>query len=107
MLRAVSQPPCHSQSIRFLSFAPGGLLLAAALPARAQTNAETLAAPRFYVGLAAYHGNDQNLGRWRQGNTGFRVPGPLTVGYELRPRLALELGVAYSGRTARYARDDY
>jgi len=27
----------------------------------------------------------------------------LTVGYQLRPRLALELGVAYNGRTSRYA----
>ena len=93
--------------MRFLSVALGGLLLTAALPTRAQTNAEAPAAPRYYVGLGAYHSNYQNLGNWRQGDTGFRVPVQLTAGYQLRPRLALELGVAYSGRTATYAYDGY
>lgn len=62
-------------------------------------------APRFYVGLAAYHSNYQNLGSWRQSDTGFRVPVQLTAGYQLRPRLALELSGAYSGRTGTYAYD--
>ena len=94
--------------MRTLSLALGGLLLAAALPGLAQTTpAEPAAAPRFYVGLAAYHSNYQNLASWRQGDTGFRVPVQLTAGYQLRPRLALELGVAYSGRTATYAYDGY
>jgi hypothetical protein len=96
------QPAMHT-----LSLALGGLLLAAALPARAQTAPETPVAPRFYVGLAAYTSNYQNLGSSRQGDTGFRVPVQLTAGYQLRPRLALELGVAYSGRTTRYAYDGY
>jgi Outer membrane protein beta-barrel domain len=93
--------------MRFLSLAFGGLLLAAALPGRAQTTTDAPATPRFYVGLAAYHSNYQNLASWRQGDTGFRVPVQLTAGYQLRPRLALELGVAYSGRTATYAYDGY
>ncbi|GAA4053682.1 hypothetical protein GCM10022409_45820 [Hymenobacter glaciei] len=94
--------------MRALSVAFGGLLLAAALPALAQTTpAETPPAPRYYVGLGAYHSNFQNLSSWRQGDTGFRVPVQLVAGYQLRPRLALELGVAYSGRTANYAYDAY
>ena len=91
-----------------LSLALGGLLLlTAAAPALAQTVADAPAAPRFYVGLAAYHSNYQNLASWRQGVSGFRVPVQLTAGYQLRPRLALELGVAYSGHTIAYAYDGY
>ena len=81
-------------------FVPGALLLAAPLLGHAQSPAS-----RFYVGLAAYHSNYQNLASWRQGDTGFRVPVQLTVGYQLRPRLALELGVAYRGHTNTYAYD--
>jgi hypothetical protein len=83
-----------------------GLLLASPLPSLAQIPDEAPApAPRFYVGLAAYHSNFQNLGSWRQGDTGFRVPVQLTAGYQLRPRLALELSGAYSGRTTSYSYD--
>jgi hypothetical protein len=81
-------------------------LLGASLSAIAQTT-DPAPASRFYVGLGAYHSNFQNLGSWRQGDTGFRVPVQLSVGYQLRPRLALELGVAYSGRTTRYAYEGY
>lgn len=35
------------------------------------------------------------------------MPVQLTAGYQLRPRLALELGVAYSGRTTTYAYEGY
>ncbi|MDQ2772753.1 MAG: outer membrane beta-barrel protein [Bacteroidota bacterium] len=90
-----------------------GLVMLAAAPALAQTAAPAQkptapAAPlRFYVGLGAYHSNYQNLASWRQGDTGFRVPVQLTAGYQLRPRLALELGVAYSGRGTSYATDGY
>jgi Outer membrane protein beta-barrel domain len=94
--------------MRTLSLAFGVLLFVTALPGRAQTApAEPAEPPRFYVGLAAYHSNYQNLGSWRQSDTGFRVPMQLTAGYQLRPRLALELGVAYSGRTTTYAYDGY
>ena len=91
--------------MRFNPLVLGGLLAAAALPARAQSPTDTPAAPRYYVGLSAYTSNYQNLGSWRQGDTGFAVPLQLTGGYQLRPRLALELGVAYSGRTFTYAYD--
>lgn len=92
--------------MRLPRLALGALLLASPLLGRAQTP-EAPAAPRFYVGLGAYHSNYQNLGSWQQGDTGFRVPVQLTAGYQLRPRLALELGVAYSGHTTRDAYDGY
>ncbi|MBF9221059.1 outer membrane beta-barrel protein [Hymenobacter ruricola] len=91
-----------------LRLALGGLLLAAPSLSHAQTAepAQTTAS-RCYVGLAAYHSNFQNLASWRSGDSGFRVPVQLSGGYQLRPRLALELGVAYSVRTTRYAYDSY
>lgn len=90
--------------MHFLRLALGALLLGSPLLSRAQTT-DVAPAPRFYVGLAAYQSPYQGLDNWRQSDTGFRVPVQLTVGYQLRPRLALELGVAYSGRTTRYAFD--
>jgi len=86
----------------------GSLLLAAPLLGHAQSPEPTAApAPRYYVGLAAFHSNFQNLGAYRQSDAGFRVPVQLTAGYQLRPRLALQLGVAYSGRTTFYAYNGY
>ncbi|WP_460504271.1 outer membrane beta-barrel protein, partial [Hymenobacter agri] len=38
---------------------------------------------------------------------GTRVPVQLVGGYQLRPRLALQLGLAYSGNTAHYAGKGY
>ena len=85
-----------------------GLLLAAPLGSLAQpTETAPAATPRFYVGLGAYHSNFQNVWNRRPGDTGFRVPVQLTAGYQVRPRLALELGVAYSGRTSHYAYEGY
>ena len=83
-----------------------GLLLTAPFQSFAQTTADS-PPHRFYVGLGAYHSNYQNLGSWRQGDTGFPVPVQLTAGYQLRPRLALELSAAYSGRTNTYGYDGY
>ena len=91
----------------FLPFRTLGLLLLAAAPALAQTTPAPAPSPRYYVGLGAYHSNYQNLGSWRPGNTGFRVPIQLTAGFQLRPRLALELGAAYSGNTSTYAFDGH
>ena len=92
--------------MRFLSFALGGLLAAVTLPARAQTSADAPAAPlpgtaRYYVGLGAYSSYYQQLGG--QHNNSFRLPVQLVAGYQLRPRLAVQVGVAYSGNTFRYA----
>ena len=95
--------------MRFPAFALGGLL-AAALPAHAQTTpAKTpalpgTAAPRFFVGLGAYSSYYQPLGGLSQANrSSVRVPLQLVAGYQLRPRLAVQVGVAYSGTTGNYA----
>ncbi|WP_345121408.1 outer membrane beta-barrel protein [Hymenobacter antarcticus] len=90
--------------MRFLSLALGGLLFAAALPARAQASAETPAPPRYYVGLGAYSSSYQQLGGQSTAyNSSVRLPVQLTAGYQLRPRLAVQVGVAYSGSTMHYA----
>ena len=79
----------------------GAFLLALPPPGVAQTpDAAPAATLRGYVGLAAYHSTFQHLFSGRPGDTGFRVPVQLTAGYRVRPRLALELGLAYSDRTA-------
>jgi hypothetical protein len=78
-------------------FILGSLLLAAPLTGFAQTTAPV---PRYYVGLAAYSSGYQPLG----GNyySGTRLPFQLTAGYQLRPRLAVQVGVAYSGGSYSY-----
>lgn len=85
--------------MRFLSFALGGLLLSTVRPALAQTSAATPATPRYYVGLSAYTSYYQQIGNRRTGTTGFAVPLQLTAGYQLSPRVAVQVAVAYSGRT--------
>lgn len=74
------------------------LLLNSPLLGRAQT-ADAL--PRYYVGLSAYSSDFQPLG----GNyySGATVPVQLTLGYQVQPRLAVQLGVAYSQKTYDYA----
>ncbi|MDQ2794220.1 MAG: hypothetical protein M3Y12_09455, partial [Bacteroidota bacterium] len=92
--------------MRFSFLALSGLLAAAAFPARAQTAPAApaalpgLAAPRFFVGLAAYSSYYQPLGGLSLANrSSVRVPLQLVAGYQLRPRLAVQVGVAYSGTT--------
>lgn len=92
--------------MRFLSLALGGLLLStAALPALAQTApAETPATPRYYVGLGAYSSFYQSLGHASSGpnDYSYRVPVQLTAGYQLSPRVAVQVGVAYSSASFDY-----
>ena len=90
--------------MRFLSLALGGLLLGTTLPALAQTTpAATPAAPRYFVGLGAYSSYYQPLGGYTPYSSGgFRVPVQLTAGYQLSPRVAVQVGVAYSGGTSPY-----
>lgn len=71
-----------------------GLLLGAPCAGLAQTF------PHYYLGLAAYSSDYQGLGG--SYNQGVRVPVQAVVGYQLRPRLAVQLGVAYSSATASY-----
>ncbi|RZJ89864.1 MAG: hypothetical protein EOO60_09565 [Hymenobacter sp.] len=59
---------------------------------------------RFYGGLAAYSSSFQPLG----GNSGHTtVPFQATVGYQLRPRWAVQLGAAYSGYNSPYLITEY
>jgi hypothetical protein len=76
----------------------GGLLLASSLASHAQAT-EPAPAPRFYGGLGLYTSSHQNLSSL--GN-GARVPIQAVVGYQLRPRLAMQLGLAYSGNRSSY-----
>ena len=95
--------------MRFLPLAISGLLLGTALPALAQTPAAMPApvTPRYYVGLGAYSSFYQPLGRqtsvFGSGSGSRRLPVQLTMGYQLRPRLAVQVGLAYSEATVRYA----
>ena len=85
--------------MHFSSLALGSLLLGLPLSSFAQ-NSLPATAPRFYMGLAAYSSAYQALG----GNyySGTRIPFQLTAGYQLRPRLAVQVGVAYSGQSYNY-----
>ena len=96
-----SNPLSNPLLMRFLLLPLGGLLLGTTLPARAQTTPGTPAAPRFFVGLGAYSSYYQQLGGYTPYSSGgFRVPVQLTAGYQLSPRVAVQVGVAYSGSTA-------
>ena len=79
------------------------LLLSTALPAFAQTAqmAQTPPAPRYYVGLGLYSSYYQPLSG--QANRSVQLPVQLTAGYQLRPRLAVQVGLAYSETSGRYA----
>ncbi|MBO2008138.1 outer membrane beta-barrel protein [Hymenobacter negativus] len=81
-----------------------GLLLQVSLPGQAQT--APAPAPRFFVGLAAYRSYYQPL-ESRPGVSGFAVPLQLTAGYQLRPRLAVQVGLAYSGSSYAYEGEGY
>jgi len=56
--------------------------------------------PRYYLGLAAYSSAYQPLGGGAYRNA--RIPVQVVAGYQLRPRLAVQLGVAYSGASYSY-----
>ncbi|MGI4862867.1 MAG: outer membrane beta-barrel protein [Janthinobacterium lividum] len=77
----------------------GGLLLALPFASYAQRT-DPVPTPRFYVGLAAYSSYYQPLSGGANRST--RVPFQVTAGYQWRPRLALQAGLAYSGVSASY-----
>ncbi|MVN75077.1 outer membrane beta-barrel protein [Hymenobacter sp. HMF4947] len=83
----------------FTQLACGALLLSLPTASLAQ-GADPAPTPRFYGGLAFYSSDYQRLGNYYPG---LRLPVQGTVGYQLRPRLAVQLGVAYSGSSYDYA----
>ena len=93
--------------MRLPLLALGGLLLATPSISHAQTTTSPATTPRYYVGVAAYNSYFQQLGRKPYSTASFRVPVQLTVGYQVRPRIALQLGVAYSGSTYSYDSQGY
>jgi len=54
---------------------------------------------KFYGGLGVYSSNNQRLGSW-YGSA--QIPVQAVAGYQLRPRLAVQLSVAYSGNRDGY-----
>jgi hypothetical protein len=76
------------------SIALGALLLGMPLATLAQS-ADPIPTHRFYGGLAAYEGNNQSVRGFYSGER-FNLPVQATLGYQLTPRLALQVGLAYS-----------
>jgi hypothetical protein len=76
-----------------------GLLLASPLLSLAQ-EAAPAPLPRFYGGLAAYSSTYNNLVKRE---SGFTVPLQATLGYQLHPRWAVQLGVAYGSYSNSFA----
>lgn len=87
--------------MNFFRLLLSGLLLGSSVASQAQAT-EPAPTPRFYGGLGVYSSSHQNLSSW---GSGARVPVQAVVGYQLRPRLAIQLGVAYSGNRSNYAYD--
>ncbi len=93
-----------------LPFHSLGLALLATAPALAQTSSPTTPTPRYYVGLAAYTSFYQPIGHptapyysnFIRSST-FRLPVQLTAGYHISPRVAVQVGLAYSTGTTQYA----
>lgn len=73
------------------------LLLSLPLLGHAQT---TEFAPRYYVGLAVYSSDYQRITHNYKG--GVSVPMQLTLGYQVQPRLAVQLGIAYSSTSYNF-----
>jgi len=85
-------------SLRYLTVT--GLLLGCSAPGFAQDTAPQ----RFYIGLAAYSSSFQPLG----GNNykpspQTTVPVQVVAGYQLRPRWAVQAGIAYTGSSQDYS----
>jgi hypothetical protein len=86
-----------------------GLLLNLPFIGFAQDNPHA-AAPKFYAGLAIYSGAYHSLGRLEapasintSSTSTYQLPVQATLGYQLRPRLAVQLGLVYSGHKNDYA----
>ena len=74
-----------------------GLLLGVPLATLAQSPAA--APPKFYAGLAAYVSDYQSI---NSTGRGFPVSLQATLGYQWRPRLAVQVGLAYRGSAYTY-----
>jgi hypothetical protein len=82
--------------MNFAFLALGSLLLSVSLSSQAQ-DGQSVPAPKFYVGLAAYSGPYQNFSTTHRYRDNISIPVQATLGYQWRPRLAVQLGLTYSG----------
>lgn len=89
--------------LRQLAFC--GLLVSTPLLSVAQSSpvapADAAPAHRFYVGLSAYTSQHETWGS-RNGQP-FTYPVQVTVGYQLRPRLALQLSAVSAGTSSSFS----
>ena len=89
----------------FLTLA--SLLLSVPYSSQAQDSQPVLAS-KFYVGLAAYSGPYQTFSTTYRYRDNINIPVQATIGYQLRPRLAVQLGLTYSGYKNKFEREyDY
>ena len=73
------------------------VLLGMPHPGAAQST-EPVSLPKYYVGLAAYTSAYQPVGsRYWYRQKGFSVPLQVTVGYQFRPRWAVQAGLTFRG----------
>jgi hypothetical protein len=77
------------------------LLLSLPFSSQAQ-DGQPVPAPKFYVGLAAYSGPYQNFSTNYRSRDNINIPVQATLGYQWRPRLAVQLGLTYSGYKNRF-----
>ena len=82
--------------MHFTLLAMGSLLLGVPFWSQAQ-DSQPVPAPKFYVGLAAYSGTYQNFSATHRYRDNINIPVQATLGYQWRPRLAVQLGLTYSG----------
>lgn len=83
----------------FLRLILSSSLVSAAFAGFAQSTSPT-PVPHFYGGLGVYSSSNQNLSGSFDHT---QIPVQAVVGYQWRPRLAVQLGVAYSGYRSTYA----
>jgi hypothetical protein len=76
-------------------------LLAAAPLATLAQSSDPAPTYRFYGGVAAYTSATQSLGTYYGGR--YNVPVQATLGYQLQPRLAVQVGLAYSNTRGSYS----
>ena len=86
--------------MRHSSLILGCLVLGLPIAGQAQST-DVAPTPRFYVGIGLYSSYYNRLGN--PYNLGTAVPVQATLGYQLRPRLAVQASLAYSGNSGHNA----
>jgi hypothetical protein len=90
-----------SSAMNFTFLTLASLLLSVPYSSQAQ-DSQPVPAPKFYVGLAAYSGPYQAFSTTHRYRDNINIPVQATLGYQFRPRLAVQLGLTYSGYKNRF-----